>query len=307
MKTFNLNIKDLGDIKVKTTEYGDDKKKQRTKEWHQQRLGNWTGSRIKSIMSCNSAGGKMSWDNEDKIYEFSKGVLKYIYSRAKERQSGKIINTPSSAVMDYGTKVEPYIIKASGEDVKEVGYKEHPNIKHLGASSDGIIEQLPAVVEIKACTNWETHYNRTFENVNEKSIDFWQTQLEMLVWDFDKCVYLVSEPPENIFDYINERKVYEDFAKECKISKQIIKSSKFHQKAIIERVKIVDKVCERWINNGGDLLDIFYKTLDEFKNTDNMNEVSSFNNKVESVKSINVSNEEIVSEEFKNRFSDLPF
>ena len=72
---------------------------QRTEDWHKKRLGNWTGSKIKNIMSCSPKGSKMSWSDDAKVYEFSKGAIKYVYSRAMERKTQRYIETPSSKAM----------------------------------------------------------------------------------------------------------------------------------------------------------------------------------------------------------------
>lgn len=242
---------------------------QRNDEWFEKRRGCWTGSRIKNIMGCNPKGSKMSWADKDKSYEFSKGVLKYVYSRAMERQTKRYIETAGGPAMKYGTKVEPYILKIGeqliGQPIDDVGFKEHSVIPTLGASSDGITQDRKMVAEIKACVTWETHYDRTFDPVNEKSTDFWQTQLEMMVWNVDKCAYLIAEPPNNIFDYLNEVKTFEDFKKECGISVEYVKASKFHQDAILTRVQIVEKACEAWLENGGNLAEIFWEIVDYYK------------------------------------------
>lgn len=247
-----------------------DEKIQRSSAWFEKRRGCWTGSQIKNIMACNSAGGKMSWSNPEKAYEFSKGALKYVYSRAMERKTGRYIESPKKADMEYGTKVEPFILKLGeklvGQRIIDVDFKQHEDIKTLGASSDGISEDNSFAVEIKACTNWGTHYDRTFEPVNEKSTDFWQTQIEMIVWGVERCAYLIAQPPSNIFDYLSEKKGFDDFKKECDISLEYIKASKFHQNAIIKRVQIVEEACQAWINTGGDLAGIFWDTVDKFKN-----------------------------------------
>lgn len=253
---------------------------QRNEEWFEKRRGCWTGSKIKNIMGCNSKGGKMSWADKEKSYEFSKGVLKYVYSRAMERQTKRYIETAGGPAMKYGTKVEPYILKIGeqliGQPIDDVGFKEHSAIPTLGASSDGITQDRKMVAEIKACVTWETHYDRTFDPVNEKSTDFWQTQLEMLVWNVDKCAYLIAEPPNNIFDYLNELKTFEDFKKECGISIEYVKASKFHQDAILTRVQIVEEACEFWLKNKGDLSEIFWEIVDYYKQND-----QSENNKPE--------------------------
>jgi len=123
--------------------------------------------------------------------------------------------------MQYGTKVEPFICKIGeqliGQKIKEVDFITHPEVKTIGASSDGITVDRKFVIEIKACNNWETHYERMFNLLDEKSTDFWQVQTEMLVWGVDKCYYLVAEPPHSIWPYLKDEKGFEDFKKECSV------------------------------------------------------------------------------------------
>lgn len=262
---------DLGPIHSDNQSSKEDKL-QRTDQWLKDRQGCWTGSKIKNIMACNSKGGKMSWSDQDKIYEFSKGVIKYVYSRAMERKTKRYIESSTGPAMEYGTKVEPYIIKIGehliGQPIEDVGFKSHPIIDSLGASSDGISQDRKLAIEIKACTTWETHYDRTFDSVNEKSTDFWQTQLEMMVWNVDQCAYLIAEPPNSIFDYLNELKTFDEFEKECGVSVEYIKASKFHQEALLKRVQIVEEVCENWIEEGSDLASLFWETVDYYRRYD---------------------------------------
>lgn len=288
-------------LKIKTTKESEidfnfsspqkDEKLQRSSDWFEKRRGCWTGSKIKNLMACNSRGSKLDWSNNDKIYEFSKGVIKYVYSRAMERKSGRYIQTPTKADMEYGTKVEPYILRI-GEDlinqkIIDVGFKQHPQIDSLGASSDGITQDRKMVIEIKGCTNWGTHYDRTFDKVNEKSIDFWQTQIEMLVWNVEKCAYLIAEPPNSIFDYLKDVKGFEDFKKECGISVEYIEASKFHQNAILKRVQIVEEACKIWIDLGGDLSQVFWEVVDGYKNQSTITGESPIKGAIKKVEQIN--------------------
>jgi|AntRauTorckE5430_2_1112549.scaffolds.fasta_scaffold02131_11 hypothetical protein len=256
-----LNLPDIAEPQVKAL--------QRTEDWHKKRLGNWTGSKIKNIMACSPKGAKMSWADDAKVYEFSKGAIKYVYSRAMERKTKRYIETPSSKAMEYGTKIEPFICKIGegliNQKIKEVDFITHPEIETLGASSDGITEDGKFVIEIKACNNWETHYDRMFDLLDEKSIDFWQVQTEMLVWGVKKCYYLIAEPPHSIWPYIKEEKVFEDFKKECKVDFQIVDASPFHQTALLKRIKIVESTCTKWIQDGGDLNKIFHEQIEQNK------------------------------------------
>jgi hypothetical protein len=184
-----------------------------------------------------------------------------------ERKTKRYIETASSKEMQYGTKVEPFICKIGEglieQKIKEVDFITHPEVKTLGASSDGITEDGQFVIEIKACNNWETHYERMFNLLDEKSSDFWQVQTEMLVWEVDKCYYLIAEPPHTILPYVKGEKGFEDFKKECGVNFQIVNASKFHQTALLKRIQIVESTCSKWIKDGGDLNEIFYEQIEQ--------------------------------------------
>jgi len=252
---------------------------QRTKDWHEKRRGSWTASQMKALMSCGQSGARISWNEKAKIYQFGKTALKYIYENAMERKTGRYIDLgEGTQKMKYGTKIEPIIFKRVKKKLKEfgklkeVGYKEYPNFKTAGVSSDGIIykgENPVATLEIKACTNWATHYDRTFELMDEKGIDFWQTQSQMLAWAVDTCYYAVAEPPHNINDFLYYKgdimDLSDNFIQECKVTIQKIKASPIHQSALMERIMIGDVTINKWLKNGGDIKEILYATIEDFK------------------------------------------
>lgn len=298
---------------------------QRTEDWHNDRNGSWTGSVIKTLMACNRKGSKLSWNNLEKIFMFSDGIVKFIYEKAKQRETNKYIESSSSISMKYGTRVEPLIAAISEKHFsskgifKEVGYKSFDDLPSAGSSTDRILisddgnEKVLAIVEIKACTSWSTHYDRTFDNMDEKSTDFWQTQTEMKSWNVDKGFYLVSEPPKDIKKYaFYDGDIYDlldDFEKECKITIQEIKSSEIHQYALMERVKIAEYVCEKWIKEKGNLSEIFYNHLDELKGKLNTQiDLPSIADKkgLLDAKEIEVINP-ITVEVIEDSFDDLPF
>lgn len=316
------------------------KTEQRSDDWFNKRAGSWTGSKIKNIMACNRSASRMPWSDSEKIYEFSSGIVKYIYERAMERKTGRYTKSSGSAATKYGNIVERFIVKIGEElidaRIKEVGYKEFPDFPNAGASSDGVCEKLNAVIEIKACTNWQTHYDRSYSNTDEKSIDFWQTQAEMYAWSYDKCLYLVSEPPKDIMEYvshpeaesllddsflgdISELELFQKFKDECGVTVEEIKASKFHQKAMIERIKICEKVCTDWIEYGKptglSLDDLFWRIVDELKSSNDVNEIEV--NEPETVKPVNETEHKDADEDKVNHrkstleippsFNDLPF
>lgn len=264
---------------------------QRTDAWRTDRLGRWTGSQQKNLMSCSQTGGKISWNEIDKIFHFGNTALKYIYENAMERKTGRYVDMGTGTKeMQYGTKVEPLIQKATKKKLKElgikgkiksVGFKQFPTMPNAGVSSDSIFinketKEILASVEMKACTSWGTHYERTFEAVDEKSMDFWQTQGQMIAWEVGITYYVVAEPPINISKYLYHdgdiMDLYEDFLIECPISIQIIKASKTHQDALLKRICIAENALSQFLEKGGNLKQILHKSIDFYKqNKEKMN------------------------------------
>lgn len=258
---------------------------QRTVNWRLQRNGCWTASMIKNLMTCNQKGGKMSWDNPYKALEFGSGVIKVIYAVAMSRKRGYYIESDAGISAKYGTKVEPLIFELAKKYFsleklrpKKVGFKSLKDIPKAGVSSDleiiNIYDELVHNGEIKACATWETHYDRCFDLLDEKGTDFWQVQMQMLAHEVESTIYIVSEPPSNIKKYVfaeNIMDLISDFEKECKISYQKVLASPLHQKALLTRIDIAEKIIQRWLEEDGSLKDIFYEEIDlkksEFKDS----------------------------------------
>lgn len=253
---------------------------QRNDEWDKLRIGNWNASESKKLMACDQKLARASWHNPDKLLAFSDGVLKYIFKKAKERQTGRVIKTSGSADTKYGTLVEGFAFRRADEHLRKeglylekVGYKTIDGIDNAGSSSDGIVKDknhsLIASAEIKCCTSWETLYDRTFENTDEKSQDFWQNIQQMLTWDVQKNYYIVISPPRNIFKYLNAANIeemYEEWCSETEMEIEIIERSEIHCNALKTRMKIAEKTVQKYLDEGGNLRRILYDILDEEKN-----------------------------------------
>ena len=263
------------------------KELQRTDEWQKKRMGRFTASQFKNLMSCSSKVSRKPWDDIEKLFGFGTSSIKYLYENAMERKTQRYIDTgKGTAAMQYGTRVEPLIQKAAKRQLKkigvvgklkEVGFKEFEGLPNAGASSDSIIvnkkKQTLASVEIKTCSSWGTHFDRTFEEITDKSIDFWQIQAQMIAWKVDLCYYIVAEPPADIRKYVYHdgdiMDLYDDFVAECGISIQVIKASKIHQDSLIKRIIIAEKCLTDWLNMGGNLKETFDDTVKHFQeNTD---------------------------------------
>lgn len=277
---FNLNIEEEDNGEIEETE-----ELQRTVSWRMIRNGCWSASMGKDLMVCNSKGGRMSWDNPYKALEFGSGVIKVIYAIAMARKRGYYIESDSGMSAKYGTAVEPLIFELSKKHFakeklrpRKVGFKYLTECPKAGVSSDleiiDVYDQLVHNGEIKACVTWETHYNRCFDLMDEKGTDFWQVQMQMLAHKVPSTIYIVSEPPTDIKKYVFATEIMEllpDFEKECQISYQKVLASTLHQKALLTRIDIAEKVVQRWLEEDGNLKDIFYEEIDlkkaEFKDS----------------------------------------
>ena len=273
----NLQIKKIKTsslIVPQTTQPSEPEQLQRTDKWKEERNGCWNGSKVKNLMSCNRKGASLSWYMPEKIKMFSSGIISQVYEIAMQRKKGQWIDGPTTSDMKYGTKVEPLIdviaseLMAGKGIIKEVGSKPFNDFPTARASSDGVlyVNDTPiATCEKKACVSWSSHYKRTFELMDEKSIDFWQTQMQMRAWNVDTGYYFVASPPKDKFKYLNYdgdiMDLLEDFRKECDVTVQEIKSSPFHQTALFERIKICENAVNAWIDDGGRLDDVFWDVV----------------------------------------------
>jgi len=274
--TLQINkIKTSSLIVPQTSQPSEPEQLQRTDKWKEERNGCWNGSKVKNLMSCNNKGGKLSWDMPEKIKMFSSGIISQVYEIAMQRKTGQWIEIATTSDMKYGTRVEPLIDVIASElmvgkgIIKEVGSKPFKDFPTARASSDGVLYNNGveiATCEKKACVSWSSHYKRTFELMDEKSIDFWQTQMQMMAWGVDIGYYFVASPPKDKFKYLNYdgniMDLLEDFKKECSVKVQEIKASPFHQKALFERIKICETAVNAWLDVGGRLDDVFWGVVD---------------------------------------------
>ena len=233
---------------------------QRTEEWFQQRKGKFTGSGIKNLMKTSRATARQEWGRAEKTIDFGASALKYIFEKAMEIKRNKVIHLSSSAAMRYGTENEDialkiFLSKHSNLVHKEVGFLEFlPGI--AGASPDGqIVDKITGDVyayENKCAVAWGTFYDR-ISDVDEKHIDFWQLQAEMLSLKTEKCIYTVAEPSENIFEP-NITDVFDT----------VVEASKTHQKAMIDRCRIGHSAIQYFLK--GENIDVALEyAISEYK------------------------------------------
>ena len=229
MEFDDLELKPFG---IEQTEDGE---LQRTKEWLEDRRGNFTGSKMKDLMSCGRSTAKLQWGTVEKLIDFGRTAEKYIYNVGKERLTGLMSQRITSKQMYHGIIHEPLLIEKLLEDgvienykpCKFKKFKDHNG----GASPDGTVvyQNQEMGLETKCCVSWDGHFARCYDVIDEKHDDFWQFQTEMMALEVDKLLYVVASPM-TIEDY------------EIKI----IDASPIHQKALLQRILIADAAIGYW-------------------------------------------------------------
>ena len=231
---------------------------QRTEQWFLDRKGMFTGSTNSKLMGCTQSYSKKPWGDTEKLLHFSETAIKHVYEKAQERLTGVIVELQDNLNFKYGRKAEPIIVssfeqKYKGSKFIEKGFltvKGHE--KYLGASPDGECIGIIKVkdesfgFEAKGAMNWGTYYERMEKPLDEKHMDFWQVQTEMLALDVKKLIYATSFPVKNAIDFVRASEVDAD---------QMIKQVKFvtynaspiHQEALIQRAAISHNAIELYI------------------------------------------------------------
>lgn len=114
-------------------------------EWHAQRLGKATASRIADVIAKTKSGYSTSRKN-------------YCVELALERITGQKQESYSNGAMVWGNEQEPFARAAyealTGSIVEEVGLINHPHIAMAAASPDGVVDA--GLIECK-CPNSATH------------------------------------------------------------------------------------------------------------------------------------------------------
>jgi putative phage-type endonuclease len=120
---------------------------QRTAEWHQQRLGKVTASRVGDATAKLKGNG------------WAAPRANYLMQLVVERLTGDPAPFFANDAMRWGTDTEPYARLAysacTGRVVEEVGFIAHPTIAMSGASADGLVGD-DGMIEMK-CPTTSTH------------------------------------------------------------------------------------------------------------------------------------------------------
>lgn len=165
---------------------------QNTAEWHQQRLGKVTASRVADVIAKTKSG-------------YSTSRANYMAQLIAERLTGEVVATYTNIAMNRGLEIEPdaraaYVFHTDA-DVTEVGFVEHPTIPMTGASPDGLVG-TDGLIEIK-CPLTATHIDTLLgEPIPAKYITqiMWQLACTGRQW----CDFVSFDPrlPEAMRLYI---------------------------------------------------------------------------------------------------------
>lgn len=234
---------------------------QQTEEWHANRRGRFTGSGIKKLMTTTQAYARKPWTEIEKLFHFGKTSYKYIYEKTMERIHGYSVEMIDTYQFQYGRKIEPVLIEQFLKDRPDLNHQEVSFVSvkghedYLGASPDGLCigiftnnKGVKYGFEGKASMTWGTFYDRTVEAFDDKHIDFWQVQTEMLALGVDRLFYVTAMPAKNPFDVLNSND-YDEYSKMIKgINVIEVEASKLHQDCIIHRAKMGDMAIRKIMN-----------------------------------------------------------
>lgn len=155
---------------------------QGTDEWKRERLGHVTASRVADVMAKVKTG-------EAKTRE------KYRYEIVTQRLTNEIVDGYTNEAMAWGSEQEPYARMAyeahTGNFVTQTGFVKHWNIKWVGASPDGLVDD-DGLIEIK-CPNTLTHL-KTLESGKAPSEYIPQMQMQMWVTGRHWCDFVSYDP-----------------------------------------------------------------------------------------------------------------
>lgn len=151
-------------------------------EWHAQRLGKVTASRVADLMARTKTGWGASRAN-------------YAAQLVCERLTGVAQDTYQNDAMRWGVENEPLARAAyefrTDHTVQLVSFIDHPRIAMAGASPDGLIGDA-GLVEFK-CPNTATHID-TLLNATVPSKYETQMQWQMACTGREWCDFVSFDP-----------------------------------------------------------------------------------------------------------------
>lgn len=155
---------------------------QGTVEWHLQRLGKVTASRVSDVLSKGKSGESASRKN-------------YRTELLVQRLTGQPGESFTNAAMEWGTATEPLARIAyeaeMGVFVDQVAFIDHPSIVQFGCSPDGLVAQ-DGLIEIK-CGNTATHIDWMLDG-KPPTKHIPQMQCQMAVTGRQWCDFVSFDP-----------------------------------------------------------------------------------------------------------------
>lgn len=151
-------------------------------EWHEQRLGKVTASRVADVVAKTKTGWGASRAN-------------YMAELIAERLTGVPAEKFTNAAMQWGIDTEAQARDAYSfrvdADVEQVGFIQHPSIQMAGASPDGFVGAF-GLLELK-CPNTATHLETLLgEPVADKYVK--QMQWQMACTGREWCDFASFDP-----------------------------------------------------------------------------------------------------------------
>lgn len=154
-------------------------------DWHKQRLGKFTSSRIGDLMKQGRKKGEI----------WGKVAESYIYEKVSELLTGLPKETPETFAMAWGTKYEAEAIEKYNEISKQkatpMGTVFIPFNEICGGSPDGFVGK-DGIIEVK-CPNSHNHFE-TFITENIKPEYIYQCQGNMLFSGRQWCDFISYDP-----------------------------------------------------------------------------------------------------------------
>lgn len=121
---------------------------QNTGEWHSERTGKLTASRMSAAMSFLKGKPGKAPEESSKRYDLKKEIL-------LERLTNRIVPKFVNDAMQHGVEQEPFAKEVfeqkTGILIEDVGFINHPSIDNFGASPDGFTSD-GGLIEIKCPT-----------------------------------------------------------------------------------------------------------------------------------------------------------
>ena len=167
---------------------GDDMIKQGTEEWHKQRVGIITGSRVGAILGLNP------WSSRDDVMremvrEYHGAEKEFIGNVATEHGKINEANAIFELEIEYDIEVE------------ETGFHVHPDHPWLGASPDGLVGDL-GVAEIKCPYGLRNEKNPTFKTAEEQTHYYAQMQIELFCTARFDCHFFQWAPNSSAYEKV---------------------------------------------------------------------------------------------------------